>query len=67
MKRERGLTHEGADVEPGEVVGDPALPLVDLVAHITRVHEAPEDEAPEQEDRHRGGDDLRGDGEIEKR
>lgn len=61
------MTHEGADVEPGEVVGDPALPLVDLVAHVTRVHEAPEDEALEQEDRHRGGDDLRGDGEIEKR
>ena len=60
------MTHEGADVEPGEVVGDPALPLVDLGVHVSGLNEPPDDEAPQQDDRETGGDDLHsGNGENE--
>ena len=51
-----GLTHEGGNVEPGEVVGDPGLPLVGLFEHLSGRAEAPDDEAPEQ-----GGGDCRRD------
>jgi hypothetical protein len=44
------LTHKGGDVEPGEVIGDPGLPLLNLGVHVSRSDEAPQDEAPEEED-----------------
>ena len=53
------MTHKGGDVEPGEVVGDPGLPLLNLSVHVLGLDETPDDEAPEQDDGDSGRDHLR--------
>ena len=61
------MTHKGGDVEPGEVVGDPGLPLINLLVHVLGPEEAPQDEAPEEDDGDNGRDNLRFKGRGKKR
>lgn len=55
-------THEGGDVEPGEVLGDPGLPLAGLGVEIRGLDETRDGEAPEDDDGEGGGDPLRTEG-----